>query len=118
MKEQLILFIFILLLLSSCKVEEKRPMVVANDDIIRAHMDTTIAVYDKYAVVRLSIKHGVRILNPGVLEKGPEGRIFGANLTGKIYSLIDRNGDRLEDKAVEFCYVKEDGCRTPTGLVF
>src|SRR5699024_586973 len=40
------------------------------------------------------------------------------NLTGEIYSLIDTNGDGLEDKAVEFCNVQDDGFRTPTGLVF
>lgn len=114
----LIITICGVLLFSGCGFERMQSEVVANDDIIKAHIDTTITVYDSIAVVRLPIEQGVKIWNPGVLEKGPEGRIFGANLTGEIYSLVDTDGDGLEDKAVEFCNVKDDGFRTPTGLAF
>lgn len=114
----ILLFVVIIAMLLRCNFENKAGQVIVDDDIIRAHIDTSIPVYDKYAVVKLPIEQGVRTWNPGSMEKGPEDRIFVANLTGEIYSLIDTDGDGLEDKALEFCNVKDDGFRTPVGLVF
>lgn len=114
----LLLFTSTIWLFNGCKTDNGPQLVGIHDDVIKAHMDSTISVYDNYAVVKLPIEQGVEIWNPGVLEKGPEGRIFVANLTGEIYSLEDSDGDGLEDQAIEFCNVKDDGLRTPTGLVF
>lgn len=105
-------------MLSGCSSEEKPSQVMPDDTVIRAHIDTTVDVYEKYAVVKLPLEAGVKIWNPGSMEKGPEGRIFAANLTGEIYSLIDTDKDGLEDTALEFCDVKADGFRTPASLVF
>jgi putative heme-binding domain-containing protein len=44
--------------------------------------------------------------------------MFAANNTGEIYSLLDTDGDRLEDHAELFCNVADDGLRSPAGLVF
>ncbi|MEO1012127.1 MAG: c-type cytochrome [Bacteroidota bacterium] len=85
---------------------------------ISKYLDTTIKVYEPYAVLKLPIQKGTVVWNPGVLEAGPGGRMFVANMTGEIYSLLDTDGDDIEDAAIEFCDVKKDGFRTPSGMVF
>ncbi len=96
---------------------QKRNTSITEADI-KKYLDTTIKVYEPYAVLKLPIQKGTKVWNPGVLEPGPGGRIFVANMTGEIYSLLDTDGDGIEDMAMEFCDVKKDGFRTPTGLVF
>ncbi len=87
-------------------------------ETIRQHQDTSIAVYDRYALVELPIENGTQIWNPGVMEIRPDNIVFVANMTGEICSLWDSNQDGLEDKAILFCDVKEDGFRTPTSMAF
>lgn len=104
-------------LFSACQQTPKQSP-TEEEKLFTAYLDTTVKVYDSLAVIKLPIDKGVKIWNPGVLKSGPEGRIFGANLTGEIYSLEDTNGDGLEDRAKLFCNVSEDGFRTPAGMVF
>ncbi|WP_224485387.1 DUF7133 domain-containing protein [Robertkochia aurantiaca] len=111
------LLLFVILLLVSCKQEKMLSSSGSGNELIR-HLDTTINVYDSLAVIRLPIDKGVPIWNPGLLKTGPGGRIFGANLTGEIYSLTDTDGDGLEDEAVMFCDVSKEGFRTPAGMAF
>ncbi len=85
---------------------------------ISDYLDTSILAHEGYGVVKMPITGGVEIWNPSVLALGPEGRIFGCNLTGEIWSLRDRDGDGLEDNAQQFCNVTEDGFRTPAGLAW
>ena len=96
---------------------QKQNTSIAKADIIK-YQDTTIKVYEPYAVLKLPIQKGTVVWNPGVLEPGPGRRIFVANMTGEIYSLLDTDGDGIEDSAKEFCDIKKDGFRTPTGMVF
>lgn len=86
--------------------------------VIEQHRDTTVRVFDRYAAVRLPIRHGVPLRNPAYLTPGPEGVIYGANLTGEIFSIHDTDGDGLEDTARLFHDLRDEGIRTPTGMVF
>lgn len=115
MKKGLIAVIALILCWWSCVRNQNTGITEAD---IRKYQDTTIKVYEPYAVLKLPIRKGTVVWNPGVLEPGPDGRIFVANMTGEIYSLLDTDGDGIEDTAVEFCDVKKDGFRTPTGMVF
>ena len=80
--------------------------------------DSTATVYGPYRFVRLPITQGVKILNPIQLALGPGGKIFAANQTGEVYTLVDTDGDGLEDKAVLYCNINEFGLRSPGGFTY
>lgn len=80
--------------------------------------DSTATVYGPYRFVRLPISQGVKILNPIQLALGPGGKIFAANQTGEVYTLVDTDGDGLEDKTVLYCNISEFGLRSPGGFTF
>lgn len=109
--------LFLILLIISCSGDRNNTQ-PSFKSIIQQHLDTTISVYEQYAVVNLPIKDGPTIHNPGAIEVGPDNKIFVANLTGEIYSLHDSNDDGLEDKSILFCDVTKDGYRTPTSIAF
>ena len=109
--------LFPIMLIISC-TDEVNNSQLEFKEIIQQHIDTTISVYEQYAVLNLPIKDGPTIRNPGAIEVGPDNKIFVANLTGEIYSLHDSNHDGLEDKSILFCDVKKDGYRTPTSMAF
>ncbi len=115
MKKRVVAGIVSILCCGSCVQKQHTGITQA---IIRKYQDTTIKVYEPYTVLKLPILEGTVVWNPGVLEPGPEGRMFVANMTGEIYSLLDTDGDGIEDTAKEFCDVKKDGFRTPSGMVF
>ena len=115
MKRGLIAGVAFILCWSSCIQKENNGITEAD---IRKYQDTSIKVYEPYTAIKLPIQKGTTVWNPGVLESGPGGRIFVANMTGEIYSLFDTDGDGIEDAAMEFCDVKKDGFRTPTGMIF
>ena len=110
-------FVFIILIVG-CSNEKPTTQNANFQKAIKQHLDASIAVYDQYAIVKLPLNHGPRVWNPGALEVRSDNTIFVANMTGEIYSLHDSNGDGLEDEAVLYCDVKDDGFRTPTGMVF
>lgn len=85
---------------------------------IETYIDRDVVVYGRYAAVRLPIEEGVTIWNPEAVTAGPDGRMYAANYTGEIYSLVDSNGDGIEDTAQLFCDVKDDGLRYPTSILF
>ncbi|WP_425237214.1 DUF7133 domain-containing protein [Ulvibacterium sp.] len=114
---RLVFYCFVLLLMG-CLGEHRSSSNSIAIKTIRKHMDTTIPVYDRYAIVKLPLDKGQKVWNPGVLELRSDNILFAANLTGEIYSLHDTNGDGIEDKAKLFCDVKKDGFRSPTGLAF
>ncbi|TRZ46228.1 DUF7133 domain-containing protein [Robertkochia solimangrovi] len=115
--KKFICFILLAIVLASCK-NESAPSISSQNERFALLRDTTVKVYDSLLVMKLPIDKGVKIWNPGVLTNGPDNRIFGANLTGEIYSLEDTDGDGIEDKALLFCNVAADGFRTPAGMVF
>ena len=80
--------------------------------------DDAAKLYGPYKVVRLPITKGVRILNPIKISLGPGGRIFAANQTGEVYALRDSDGDGLEDEAVLYCDVGQQGLNSPGGFTF
>jgi putative heme-binding domain-containing protein len=86
-------------------------------ETIARHLDTSVRVFGRYAVVKLPIRSGVTIWNPAYLASGPDGVIYAANLTGEIYTLRDTDGDGLEDRALLYHDVKSDGVRAPTAMV-
>ncbi|MFD2201397.1 DUF7133 domain-containing protein [Shivajiella indica] len=75
-------------------------------------------VYGPYKVIELPIKKGVRILNPTFISLGPDGKIFSANQSGEIYTLIDSDGDGLEDEALLYFNISNLGLRSPSGFTF
>lgn len=85
---------------------------------IEKHLDRSIEIYGRYAAVKLPIRNGVPIWNPGPIRVSPQGEIFVANYVGEIYRIIDTDRDGLEDTAVLFCNVAEAGLRYPTTMVF
>lgn len=85
---------------------------------VNENLDTTVRVYGHYAAVKLPIKKGVQLWNPCAITKGPEGVMYVANYTGEIFSLLDTDGDGLEDFAKLFCNVSNDGLRYPTSIIF
>ncbi|MCG2462225.1 c-type cytochrome [Flavobacteriaceae bacterium F89] len=93
-------------------------MVKQKEEAIKRNTDTTIRVYGHYAAVKLPIKKGVQLWNPCAITKGPDGVMYAANYTGEIFSLLDTDGDGLEDYAKLYCNVKKDGLRYPTSIVF
>ena len=117
MKAPYSILIFPIILIISC-TDEVNNSQLEFKEIIQQHIDTTISVYEQYAVLNLPIKDGPTIRNPGAIEVGPDNKIFVANLTGEIYSLHDSNHDGLEDNSILFCDVKKDGYRTPTSIAF
>lgn len=82
----------------------------------KKYVDTSVVVYGPYRVIKLPVTKGVRILNPIQLATGPQGKLFGANQSGEIYTLIDSDGDGLEDEAKLFCNVTTYGLRSPAGF--
>lgn len=113
----LIYSVFIPLWLTACHnstVYDLHP----SRELIEEHIAQEVTVYGSWAAVKLPIETGVTIWNPIQVVRGPEGLIYAANITGEIYSLLDRNGDGLEDHAKLFCDVTEDGLRTPAGMAF
>src|SRR5687768_1429716 len=77
--------------------------------------DTTVSVYGPYRVFKLPITKGIKILNPLHISTGPRGKIFSANQSGEVYSLIDSDDDGFEDESVLFCNVTDDSLRSPAG---
>lgn len=86
--------------------------------IIEQHRDRSVYVHGRIAAVKLPITRGVTLWNPAAIACSPTGIIFAANFTGEIYSLIDSDGDGLEDTARLFADVRKDGLRCPTSLAF
>ena len=80
--------------------------------------DTSVAVYGPYRVLKLPITKGVKILNPIQLAKGPQGRLFAANQSGEVYTLRDSDNDGIEDEALLYCNVTEQGLRSPGGFAY
>jgi hypothetical protein len=76
-----------------------------------------VRVFGKYAVVKLPISSGVKVWNPAQIVRGPDDVLYAANHTGEIYSLHDTDGDGLEDHAKLFCDVREEGLRSPAGII-
>lgn len=86
--------------------------------VLEKHLVENTRVFGRYAVVQLPITEGVTVWNPVQVVRGPDHLMYVANHTGEIYSLDDSDGDGLEDTAVLFADVREDGLRSPAGLVF
>ncbi|WP_332912104.1 hypothetical protein [Algoriphagus boritolerans] len=80
--------------------------------------DSTAPVYGPYRLIKLPIQKGVTILNPIQIALSPSGDLFGANQSGEIYTLIDSDGDGVEDEARLFADLNELGLRSPAGLEF
>lgn len=85
---------------------------------IKAHIDPNVQVYGRYAAVKLPVTKGVKLWNPTAIKRGPGGVMYAANYTGEIYSLVDTDGDGLEDTAKLFCNVKDDKLRYPTCMAW
>lgn len=115
MKSPLFCAIILFFVCNSCK-DEKSP--VLDQQIVSKYIDTTVQRLDHYAPIKLPIAETVTIWNPSSIALGPEQRIFVANLTGEVYSLIDSDNDGLEDQNHLFCNVTKDGYRSPTSIVF
>ncbi len=98
------------LLLGACK---HAPL---SERELSGHVDTAAIVYGPYTVIKLPITKGVPIANPIQLTAGPGGWLYAANQTGEVYALRDLDGDGLEETAVLFCHVGEDGLHSPAGL--
>ncbi|PSL07338.1 DUF7133 domain-containing protein [Cecembia rubra] len=75
-------------------------------------------VYGPYRVIALPINKGVKVLNPVFITSGPDGKIFASNQTGEIYSLVDSDGDGLEDEASLYFDVSDLGLRSPSSIIF
>lgn len=80
------------------------------------HVDTTVAVYGPYACIKLPITKGVKIQNPIMIALGPNDVLYASNATGEVYTLLDTDGDGLEDEARLFVDVKKLGLRSPSGF--
>ncbi|HEX7862164.1 MAG TPA: PQQ-dependent sugar dehydrogenase [Verrucomicrobiae bacterium] len=83
---------------------------------IEKHLDSSIEVYGNYAPVKLPIDSGVPLWNPGAIRGNERGDIFVANYVGQVFQIEDTDGDGLEDSAVLFCEVSNDGLRYPTAI--
>ena len=86
--------------------------------VIDKHWDSTVEIYGRFAVVKLPIRSGVHLWNPGAICANSRGEIFVANYVGEIFKIIDTNQDGLEDTAVLFCNVADQSLRYPTSMVF
>lgn len=82
------------------------------------YIDTTIATYGPYQVIKLPITKGVNILNPIQLASGPDGKMFAANRAGEVYILEDADGDGIEDSAALYCNINDFGLRSPGGFTY
>ena len=87
-------------------------------EVIEKHLDSNVSVFGSYAVVKLPVTTGVKVWNPVQIVRGPDDIIYAANHTGEIYSLLDTDGDQLEDHAILFCDVKNQGLRSPASMTF
>lgn len=83
---------------------------------IEKHVDTRINVHGHYAAVRLPVTHGVPLWNPTAVKVADDGTVFVANYTGEVLTLVDTDGDGLEDTARLFADVRRDGQRYATSL--
>jgi putative heme-binding domain-containing protein len=92
------------ILLSQCSTEESS---ISEEGLL---------VYGPYRLEKLDIQNGVTVLNPVKISLGPQGKIFAANQSGEIYTLIDSDGDGMEDAAVLYANVSDFGLRSPTGF--
>lgn len=86
--------------------------------VIEKYLDPNVSVFGSYAVVKLPVKTGVKVWNPVQVVRGPDNIIYAANHTGEIYSLLDTDGDQLEDHAILFCNVRDQGLRSPASMAF
>ncbi len=106
-------------------------------EVIKKHLDPSVQTYGPYVAVKLPVDGNVPMRNPSVVIRTGD-TIFGANYTGEIYRLIDKNGDGLEDTAKRFVDIRNygqekypnknadqyenvprgPGLRYPTGMVF
>lgn len=77
-----------------------------------------IVVHGPYKVIRLPLEKGVNVLNPIIMALSPEGKIFAANQSGEIYTLVDTDGDGLEDSGQLYCNISDYGLRSASGIVF
>jgi putative heme-binding domain-containing protein len=102
------ILVILIFLLSMCS--EKPEVKYGN------YEDTTVPVYGPYRVIKLPVTKGIKILNPIQLAQGPDGKLFAANQSGEVYTLQDSDEDGLEDEAVLFCNVTEQGLRSPGGF--
>ncbi len=82
------------------------------------YVDTAVAVYGPYEIIKLPIKKGVKIANPIQLALGPGQMLYAANQTGEIYTLRDTDNDGLEDMASLYCSVRDYGLRSPGGFAY
>jgi len=76
-------------------------------EVLRKHADRSVRTYGPYVAVKLPLD-GVPLRNPSVVIEG-NGTIYGANYTGKIYRLLDTDGDGLEDRAELFVDIRKHG---------
>lgn len=85
---------------------------------VNKHMDKSLEVYEKFAPIKLPLIKGVKAWNPTAIVKGPNNVMYVANYTGEIYSLVDSDGDGLEDTAKLFCNVTNQKLRYPTCMAW
>lgn len=105
--------------ITACSVpREEQALNGFTQDQLAFAQDTLATVHDKYVVVKLPLKNGVKVWNPLQIVRGPENVMYVANNTGEIYSLRDTDNDGLEDNAVLFCDVTQDGLRSPASIEF
>lgn len=110
------LFIFGIFCCMGCRQTSKIDQL--SREVIEKYIDPNVRVFGPYAVVKLPVTTGVRIWNPVQIVRGPDDVMYAANHTGEIYSLLDTNGDKLEDHAILFCDVRDQGLRSPAGIAF
>ncbi len=86
--------------------------------MLESHKDSSAVAHEKYVIVKLPLTNGVGIWNPVQVVRGPDDVMYVANNQGEIFALKDSDEDGLEDTAVLFCNVKDDGLRTPASMEF
>lgn len=111
----LVISILLSVFFISCQNPEKTAL---DQKTVEKLREKDIDVFGSYAFIKLPIEKGVKVRNPVKIILGPDSVLYVANNTGEIYSLHDSDGDGLEDEARLFCNVKDDGLRTPVGLLF
>ncbi len=68
--------------------------------------------------INCPLPKALKFLNPLHISSGPRGKIFSANQSGEVYTLIDSDDDGFEDETVLFCNVTDFGLRSPAGFAF
>lgn len=107
----MVLPVVLLSCFTGCKTEKESSLVLK-------HHDTTLNVYGPYVAIKLPINKGVKMGNPIQLALSPGGSLFASNQTGEVYTLQDSDGDALEDEALLYCNVGDQGLRSPVGISF